>query len=190
MQAKLAEMTAELDDVRKELNKVREESLTDSLTGVANRKAFDKALEQALLDVREGQARFTLLLLDVDHFKAVNDNYGHVVGDKVLRFVAAAVKRCVKGHDLVARYGGEEFAVILKDADMDGAKAVAELIRKTIAAGALKDKQSQQSYGNVTISIGVAGAKPDIQSKNLLEHADKAMYRAKELGRNRVELVA
>lgn len=190
MQVQLTHMSSELETLRKELDRVREESMTDALTGVANRKAFDSALEQIIQDTQDEESHFALMLLDVDHFKAVNDNFGHVVGDKVLRFVATAIKRCVKGHDLVARYGGEEFAVIMKADDIDSALSIAELIRKTIAAGVLKDKQTQQSYGNVTISIGVAGVSPDALPASLVDNADQALYRAKESGRNRVELAA
>ena len=129
------------------------------------------------------------MIADVDHFKQVNDNYGHLIGDKVLRFVASTLKWCVKGKDLVARFGGEEFAVILLNTDMTGAYSVVEQIRRAVYAGKIKDMTSQKMLDQVTISIGIAQFDSSDLPNDLLQRADRALYQAKEKGRNRVEIV-
>jgi diguanylate cyclase len=186
----LSQVSAEVESLRKELEQVREESMTDGLTGISNRKAFDAVLEHTIHTAREAGMDFCVLLIDIDHFKLVNDTYGHLVGDKVLRFVASTLKRCVRGKDTVARYGGEEFALILTDTDLDGATVVAEQLRKTISAGELKDKRDGGSYGRITVSIGIAGFTPSDLPNKLIERTDRALYLAKEHGRNRVENAA
>jgi len=187
--AQLTQITSEMDSLRKELVQIREESYTDSLTGISNRKAFDTALEEAIYKTRLEKSTFSILIADVDHFKQVNDKYGHLVGDKVLRFVASTFKWCVKGKDLVARFGGEEFAVILLNTDMTGAFSVAEQIRSAVCAGKIKDMTSQKMLDQVTVSIGVAQFNTSDLPHDLLQRADRALYQAKEKGRNRVEIV-
>ena len=186
----LSHISAEVESLRRELEQVKEESMTDGLTGISNRKAFDAVLEHTIHTARETGVDFCVLLIDIDHFKLVNDTYGHLVGDKVLRFAAATIKRMVRGKDMVARYGGEEFALILPDTDLDGATTVAEHIRKTVSAGDLKDKSGSSSYGRITVSIGLAQFSPSDLPNKLIERADRALYLAKEHGRNRVENAA
>jgi len=186
----LVSIATEVTALRKELEQVRQESLTDALTGISNRKAFDTMLEQNILQHREEHASFSILLADIDLFKKFNDTYGHLVGDKVLRFVAATLKRCLKGNDVVARFGGEEFTAILPKTDLDSAAIVAEQIRQAVSAGSLKDKASQESYGRVTISIGVAQFMPEDLPNILIERADQALYQAKAQGRDRIEKAA
>jgi len=187
MKTQLDEMSSEMDAMRVELAQIKEQSLKDTLTGVANRYAFDISLDEMSARAKEERSRFSLLLLDIDHFKKVNDTYGHLVGDKILRFVASTIKRCIKGKDCVARFGGEEFAVLLPNTEMAGAYVVAEQIRKAVANSVLKDTQTQQSYGNITISIGVSQMNHNDFPLSLIERADQALYRAKDSGRNKVE---
>jgi diguanylate cyclase len=187
MKAQLDQMSSEMEAMRAELAQIKEQSLKDMLTGIANRNAFDRSLDELLVRANEDRSRFSLLLLDIDHFKQVNDTYGHLVGDKILRFVAATIKRCVKGKDFVARFGGEEFAVILPGTEMAGAYVAAEQIRKAVAHSVLKDTQTQKSYGNITISIGVSQTERGDLPLTVIERADQALYRAKDNGRNRVE---
>jgi diguanylate cyclase len=183
-------ITAVIDEVeilRRELEQARRESLTDSLTGIANRKAFDAALLAGLQQALQSRRPLTLLLLDIDRFKQFNDTYGHLVGDKVLRFVAETLRHSVKGRDMVARYGGEEFAVILPDTALIGGEAVAQQIRRNISAGELRDDGRGESFGQITASFGVAQARWNEAPESLIERVDRALYTAKQRGRNRVE---
>lgn len=187
--AQISQIATEMESLRKELAQIREESHIDALTGISNRKAFDAALEETIHKARQEKSIFSILIADVDHFKHVNDNYGHLIGDKVLRFVASTLKWTVKGKDFVARFGGEEFAVILQNTDVTGAYAVAEQIRRAIGAGKIKDLNSQKMLDQVTISLGIAQFNSSDLPNDLLQRADQALYLAKENGRNRVEIV-
>jgi diguanylate cyclase (GGDEF)-like protein/PAS domain S-box-containing protein len=166
-------------------------ALTDSLTGISNRRAFDQALEREWKrTLREG-SQISLLLLDIDHFKRFNDLYGHQVGDDCLRAVAAAVCSAVRATDLVARYGGGEIAVILPSTFTAGALEVAEKVRSAIAALQLGLGDNSETGSSVTVSIGVATALARQggtikMPESLLLAADNAMYKAKHEGRNRV----
>ena len=190
LHSQLAMVTNEIDVLRRELAQIRDESCRDFLTGIGNRKSFDTALEETICSAREHKSTFSILLADVDHFKNINDTYGHLVGDKVLRFVASVLKRHVKGRDTVARYGGEEFAVILPDTEVGGAHAVAEQIRRGVSNGKIRHVSTEQILGNVTISVGVAQFEPTDLQNDLIQRADRALYQAKEGGRNRVAVLA
>jgi len=187
MEVQLARVVDEVNSLRDELDQVKEEAMTDTLTRIANRKAFDLSLEQIIFDARESRKTFSLLMADIDHFKQFNDTYGHLVGDKVLRFVANIIKCHIKGNDTVSRYGGEEFALILPNTNSNGAVAIANQLREAVAQGELKDKANGGNYGRVTMSVGVAQFRASDLANALLQRADKALYLAKERGRNRVE---
>lgn len=188
--AQMSNIMLEVESLRKELEQVKEESLTDSLTGILNRKAFDATLEQAIQKAYEEKSPFCLLMLDIDHFKKFNDTFGHLIGDKVLRLVAAILKHSLKGKDIAARYGGEEFALILPQTALKDALIVAEQVRKAISSGELKGRDNSQDYGRVTVSVGVAQFHINEHPENLIQRADQALYFAKEQGRNRVEKAA
>ena len=185
----ISQLSIDLEALRRELTQVRQESLTDHLTGISNRKAFDIALEDRIHAARTKQSTFSILIADIDYFKDVNDNYGHLIGDKVLRFVASTIKRCIKGKDVAARFGGEEFAVILDDTDAAGAYTVAEQIRQAVLAGAIKDLNNKRVLNRISISLGVAEFAESDLPHHLLQRADEALYLAKERGRNRVEKI-
>jgi len=172
------------------LESVREESLIDALTGIANRKAFDRKLEEVYADSEAQGSPFCLVISDIDHFKKFNDNFGHLVGDKVLRYVASTIKSCVKGKDTAARFGGEEFVLILPDTELENASVVADQIRRAVSTRELKDKRTNMDYGRITISLGVAQFQPGEDAMEILNQADAALYQAKENGRNRVEIAA
>ncbi len=187
VETKMTNVLAEIDNLRKELEQVKKESNTDALTAISNRKAFDSILQHSILSSRETQQGFCLLLLDIDHFKVFNDTYGHLVGDKVLRYVASSLKRSIKKTDFIARFGGEEFAIILPDSDINSAMVVAEQLRKIVSAGKLMDKGKNISYGKTMVSIGVTQFRASDLSNEIVDRADKALYLAKDRGRNRVE---
>jgi diguanylate cyclase (GGDEF)-like protein len=159
----------------------------DGLTGLYVRRYFDTRLREELERSRRFEAPFSVVLLDIDDFKQLNDTHGHALGDRVLRDVAQAMRRCLRGVDIAARYGGEEFAVILPRTAMLDAHAVAERIRHDI--GEVRVVHDGRVVG-VSASLGVAcfpesGA---ADAGNLVERADVALYRAKAAGKNRVEL--
>ena len=165
---------------------LRAEALTDPLTTLANRKAFDACLDKVVACGAAAAEPFSLLLIDIDHFKAFNDTYGHLTGDQVLRLVALAVRQNVKGGDLAARYGGEEFAVILPNTVLRGARTVAEQIRRAVMSKDLVKRSTGEKLGRVTVSIGVATCSNNDTASTLIERADTCLYAAKRAGRNRV----
>jgi diguanylate cyclase (GGDEF)-like protein len=156
---------------------------TDGLTGLSNRRTFNTTLEARLREAQRYRKALSLLLLDIDHFKKVNDTHGHPAGDAVLRGVAQVVRRQARETDFVARYGGEEMALVLPETDAAGARAIAERIRNAVAHAR---HQTDSGALQVTLSVGVA-TWPATDSDLLLDAADKALYRAKQNGRNRVE---
>jgi diguanylate cyclase (GGDEF)-like protein len=165
------------------LNRVQQMAVTDGLTQLANRRSFDRALERELSRAVRTDGRLSVVLLDVDHFKRLNDTYGHVVGDAVLQQVARALRECGREYDTVARYGGEEFAVVLPGCSSALAVQVAERLRRAIEEG--------PTDVPVTASAGVATFPRDgIDAKGLLESADQALYASKRAGRNTVRSAA
>ena len=186
---KLETSRLEVEHLKTNLEEVSLQVSLDGLTGIANRKGFDETLKNQLRDSKENNKSLCLLMVDVDNFKKFNDTYGHLLGDQVLRIVAQALKETVKGKDFVARFGGEEFAVLLPDTPLRGAEIVSELIRKTIASRELKRKDTGESYGSVTVSVGVSLLRPRYDTPDdMIERADKALYLSKKNGRNRVTI--
>ncbi len=187
MRASLEESRKEVEGLKKNLEDVSTEAQRDFLTGVYNRKALDAHMKQLMEEASAADAPLSLLVLDVDHFKAFNDNFGHLIGDEVLKMVAKILTDSVKGKDVVARFGGEEFVVLLPATQIGGAMVVAENIRKSIAGKELRHKDSGSSYGSVTVSIGVAAFNMETDTATTwLERADEALYRSKRGGRNQV----
>jgi diguanylate cyclase len=184
---RLSSSRQEIDELRAELTRVREEAMVDALTGLLNRRAFDDRIG-ALVSASAGKAEtFSVVIADIDHFKKINDGYGHLFGDRVIRAVGEALKAGVKGRDAVARYGGEEFAILLPATALKGAWAVAEGVRRLVAASRIRRLNNDEVVGNITLSAGVAMHKAGEPVSGLLERADAALYRAKGGGRNRVE---
>lgn len=167
---------------------------TDALTGLSNRRAFDAQLERQWRHVLEESSQVSLVLLDIDHFKKFNDEYGHLAGDDCLRVIGAAVKAAVRSTDIVARYGGEEIAIILPSADPSAALLVAEAVRKAIESLNIPHAGNPEGDGKVTASLGVATALARAggairMPESLVLSADKALYMAKSEGRNCVRKV-
>ena len=186
LESKLQESSTEITNLRENLRVVRHEAETDGLTGIANRKFFDQRLQDEIQHASAQKSSLCLLLTDIDHFKKFNDTYGHRVGDSVLKVVARHLKDSVKGADLAARYGGEEFAVILPDTQMEDATNLANQIREKLAKRELKNSKNGETYGKVTLSIGVARFRFGEPAGGFIERADAGLYRAKQLGRNKV----
>jgi diguanylate cyclase len=176
----------EINQLHANLEAVRNESLTDPLTSLANRKYFDTALEKFIAQSAANGEPLALLLADIDHFKAFNDTYGHLTGDQVLRLVAIALKQNVKGQDIAARYGGEEFAIILPNTTLRSALTVADHIRRAVMTKELMKRSTGEHLGRITVSVGVATLHKDEAGPSLIDRADNALYAAKRYGRNRV----
>ncbi|MBI5834096.1 MAG: diguanylate cyclase [Armatimonadetes bacterium] len=180
----LASQAAVAIDNAERYQDLNERAITDGLTGVYLRRYFDECLAKATETASAGARGFVLLMVDVDHFKKVNDNYGHPVGDIVLRGVAARLKAAVRDDDLVARYGGEEFAVILSLGDVEKAKVVAERVRSSVAESPIHADHHDIA---VTVSVGMAAYEAGLDDPGMVVTvADAALYRAKSMGRNRV----
>jgi diguanylate cyclase (GGDEF)-like protein len=178
--AALEEKNAALTEANR---RITELSRTDPMTGVFNRRYFDEALATEIGRARRKGAALSAVMVDLDHFKSVNDRYGHGVGDAVLIAAAAALKACNRPYDIVARYGGEEFVLLLPDTALADGAECAERLRGAVAALAVAGYPH-----TITASLGVATLAAGEEGDALLGRADRALYRAKESGRNRVEM--
>jgi diguanylate cyclase (GGDEF)-like protein len=169
-----------------ELTRVRLLSLTDELTGLPNRRAFMRRLEDEVARVQRYGFPLSFVLIDLDHFKSVNDEHGHAAGDEVLRVYSKNILSIFRHHDMVARYGGEEFAVLLPNTDSDGTIRALNKVKRR--AGETRWQVNGTVAEVPTFSAGVSLYKPGESANAFIERADKALYRAKRLGRNRIEL--
>ena len=186
LEARLNASRQEISQLQQNLEVVRNESLTDPLTSLSNRKHFDHAIAKALHEGVERNEPMSLILTDIDHFKSFNDTWGHLTGDQVLRLVAMSMKQNVKGKDIAARYGGEEFAVVLPNTVLRSAVTVGDHIRRAVMSKELMKRSTGQNLGRVTISVGVATARNGDTVQSLIARADGCLYAAKRNGRNRV----
>jgi diguanylate cyclase len=184
LEARLSASRQEIEQLQQNLETVRNESLTDPLTTLANRKFFDAELRKFIAQAKAGGQPLTLLLSDIDHFKAFNDKFGHLIGDQVLRLVAMSVKQHVSQRDIAARYGGEEFAIALPNTALRSAVSVADHIRRAVMNKELMKRSSGERLGRLTVSIGVALLRPTDTPQSLIERADQCLYAAKGNGRN------
>lgn len=186
LEYRLAASTKEVAKLREHLEQVRRDAMTDALTSLANRKAFDDELERRCAEAASSGEPLTLAVLDVDHFKRFNDTWGHQTGDQVLRYVASVLSRLAQPPRVAARYGGEEFAVIFPGESSTVAQDLLEAIRQEIGSRTLKRRSTNEELGAVTISIGLAGLRAGETPAALLGRADEALYASKRGGRNRV----
>lgn len=178
----------EIETLETELSRVRKESLLCPLTRILNRKGFDNALETIVNRAAGASRNHCLVMLDIDHFKRVNDTHGHVMGDRVIELLGEVLRGCIpeeKGFS-VARYGGEEFAVLLPDTPIQVAEAVAEDIRQRVKALKVRNRKTQEVVLTVTVSAGVATMELGDQPNTLIARADSALYQSKQNGRDRV----
>jgi diguanylate cyclase len=184
LQGSLQEQQLQIEALRSNLAAAEETGMRDALTAVWNRRAFDKMLAHQAHEAQRKQESLSLILADIDHFKKINDRFGHQVGDDVIRLVAATLSRNVKGKDTVARYGGEEFAVILPQASLENAMSVAQQIKQQLERKAWAQRSDGHVLGTVTASFGVAQLQPKESKDSLLQRTDKKLYDAKAKGRN------
>ncbi len=176
----------EIELLREHLDLLEREAGLDALTGIANRKSFDIVLREAIALASREEQPLSLLMIDIDHFKAFNDTHGHQLGDNVLKLVARYMKECVKGRDTVARYGGEEFAVVLPHTRLDAAAKAADVIRRHVSMKKIVNRRTGTTLGQITLSIGVAEYRPGEPASELVHRADEALYLAKSTGRDKV----
>ncbi|MET3337190.1 diguanylate cyclase [Bradyrhizobium japonicum] len=185
LEAGFAEKTRELDVIRDSLSRSEERARTDTLTGLANRRALDEFLRKAQATAAWGEP-LSVLMLDIDHFKTFNDNFGHGVGDQVLRLLAKVLREKVREQDLPARYGGEELIAVLPDADLATCAEIADRIRHALAECTITRRSTGEVLPSISVSIGVAQYRAGEAITDLVERCDRALYLAKSSGRNRV----
>lgn len=187
MQEQLQAVEQQTQHLQNEVVKLRDEAATDPLTGLYNRKALNQRLD-ALLETTQDpeQSTFCVLMLDIDHFKRFNDQFGHIIGDEVIRRVGMTMKELLREGDFPARFGGEEFTVLLPSTDMQGAMEIARELNQAVAKLTLIRRSTKERLPGITISVGAAQARSDDDGETLLERADQALYLAKDGGRNRV----
>lgn len=178
----------EISRLKAELTRTRDDSFKDALTGVLNRKGFDKRLAEMLVQPLPEGHTHGLIMFDIDHFKAVNDAHGHVMGDRVLQALGEVLRSVVgnEGSYSVARYGGEEFAILMPDRSVVQCQQLAELVRSHTKAMKIRDRRTKEVVLTVTISAGVATMQVDDDAQTLTARADRALYQSKETGRDRV----
>jgi len=176
-----------LSDLRHSKEQLQKMALTDPLTRLGNRATFDMSIKQTSARAQRAAIPYSLLMIDLDHFKWFNDSYGHQTGDKILQLVGEAIRSSARDSDICCRYGGEEFAVILPDTDAQNAQILAERIHRQIAR---VSRNSNQQQRQITVSIGISSASRHglIDPKQVIDEADRALYLAKENGRNRTEI--
>jgi len=188
LQDKLQESRSEVERLQQELMSARSEALLDPLTGMFNRRGFEAQMRNLVSNPEMLGKPVSFLMIDIDFFKKINDTYGHLFGDKVIRVIAEVLKAQVKGQDSVARLGGEEFAVILPDTPLQGARSVAENIRRVVESGRIRRLDKDESVGGITISVGISGCGVGDDWLEVLGQADEALYASKQGGRNRCTL--
>jgi diguanylate cyclase len=184
LEQRFSDSKRELELAQQALAEISIESGRDSLTGLPNRRWFEDALERAAARARADSLPLSLLVIDIDNFKTFNDQFGHLVGDSVLRLVASTLLQSMGGQHSAVRFGGEEFAIILPNTPVNDALVIAEDLRSRIGQRRLKIRSTGKSLGAVTVSIGAASYRAGERPWGLVERADAAMYVAKRAGRN------
>ncbi|WP_261883957.1 GGDEF domain-containing protein [Vibrio pelagius] len=182
LNSQLNAATSEISKLKNQLVEVQKDALFDSLTTLYNRRSFNKDLQMLC----ESDQALSLVLLDIDHFKTFNDTYGHLFGDTVIRGIARKLKVACRDGISAYRFGGEEFAMIIPNKSLRIARQIADTSRRSLEKLSIKDRRSGEQVGNITASFGVAELQPNETADSLIERADKLLYEAKSLGRNRV----
>jgi diguanylate cyclase len=186
LQSRMKISSAELQQLHRELEKSQQEAHTDSLTGLINRRGLEKRFELERIRAKQNNIPFSIIMIDIDYFKKVNDTYGHLVGDSLLRGISNILKKQLRRNDIAARYGGEEFLILLPESDLAGASAVAGKIQKGLSTKEWKLKESGENMGSITVSMGIAIYAMNESGDAMIKRADDALYMAKTSGRNQV----
>jgi len=186
LEKRLKHANEQVEMLQEKLKEVEQHATIDPLTNLFNRRSFEQRLIQQMETSTFSGGDLSLVIIDIDHFKRINDTYGHLTGDDLLRIIAKTLKDFVKGKDIVCRYGGEEFIILLPDTPLAGALTVAEKIRNHFSQMAWKQKSTGVSMGKVTLSAGVAHFRPKESMESFVQRADVALYHSKKAGRNRV----
>ncbi len=176
----------ELSQLHRELEKSQQEAHTDALTGLINRRGLEKVLEVERIRSRQNKTPLSAIMLDIDHFKRINDTYGHLVGDSLLKGLGLLLKTKIRKNDMAVRYGGEEFLIVLPETGLEGATAVAEKIKAALNSKEWRIRNTGKNMGRITASMGVSFHEDDDTEEGFIQRADQALYMAKTLGRNRV----
>jgi len=187
LKAELDSTNQEMESLRAELIRVREAAATDALTGLLNRGSFDMALNKLISQGNSTEG--CLVMLDLDFFKKVNDTYGHLIGDSVLKFTGNLLKKHAEPQHSSVRYGGEELAIIMPETSLKKSAEIAEKIRSALEKSRLKKRGSSESIGKITVSIGITRLKEKDTSEDCIMRADNALYQAKGTGRNKVVIM-
>lgn len=188
LEKRLDQSYSMMNELKRDMERIRRQAITDGLTGLANRKSFDEQIGRICRESKRDGHIFSLAMIDIDHFKSFNDTYGHQVGDQVLRLVAMTLVNEVKGQDMVARYGGEEFAIILPGTNVNAAQAVADNLRRAVEKKEVINRTTGDNLGQITVSLGVAQFYGNETADDLIHRADKALYASKNKGRNQVSV--
>ncbi len=179
----------EIRELRKELEGIKKTAKTDILTGLLNRRGFEEAMIHILEDANVSEHPLSIIMIDIDHFKMVNDQHGHLVGDNVLKMLSKILKDNIKGRDVASRYGGDEFIVALAKTDEKGALIVAEYFRNNLRKMNWKIKGTGESIGQISISLGVAVYQKGDSLEQTIGWADNALYQSKHSGRNKISTI-
>ena len=186
LERRLDAASNEVTQLKDDIEAMRLEATTDSLTGLCNRKKFDLCLREETEGSQMSGEPLSLLMIDLDHFKRFNDDHGHLIGDHVLRLLGDVLRQSIKGRDTAARFGGEEFVVVLPQTPLIHAKAVGNSIRERIAKKRIVNRLTGAELGSISLSVGAAQYQLGEPIQEFIARADAALYRAKNSGRNRV----
>lgn len=187
LEKQLAASSNKINGLKSKLDNARIESRTDALTNIGNRKFFDEKLIEFIDEANSKEEDFCLIISDIDFFKKFNDTYGHQIGDQVLKVVASVLKSNTLSNSHPFRYGGEEFAILVPEPDITKVYGIANSVRQAISIKSIKNKNTGQDFGKITMSFGIAQYRKSETPGSIIHRADEGLYLAKENGRNRVQ---
>jgi diguanylate cyclase len=186
LRKRLEQSQSQIEKLRSNLVEAQEMGMKDPLTSLNNRRGFDASLAKEVAGARALETALCLVMADLDNFKKINDEFGHPVGDEILKLLAAVLGDNVRSRDCVARYGGEEFAIILPETELEDAKRLTERVRSQLESKKLALNDSGRQIGKITASFGIAQLRENDDAESLIKRADDKLYEAKCAGRNRV----